>query len=134
MGMNWPEIESELTKLAREIDFKPDYIIGIARGGIIPARILVSKLEVKDMQCLTVKKRDGDREVVTDILEDLTGKSVLLVEDMLERGKSLIVAKQYLGLRGAVVRTLAIYIQPYSEIIPDYYLAAKEDVPKFPWE
>jgi hypoxanthine phosphoribosyltransferase len=132
--MNWQDVDLELTKLVAEINDKPDYIIGIVRGGLVPARILASKLDVKDMQCLTVKKQDGGRKVVTDILEDLTGKSVLLVEDMLESGKSLIVAKQFLESRGAIVQTLAIYIQSHSEITPDYYLLVKGDVSKFPWE
>jgi hypoxanthine phosphoribosyltransferase len=132
--MDWKEVDSALTKLARKIDGKPDYIIGIVRGGLVPARILASRLDVKNMQCLTVKKQGAVRNVATDILEELAGKSVVLVEDMLESGKSLIVAKQYLESRGAVVSTLAIYLQPRSEIIPDYYLSVREDVPKFPWE
>jgi hypoxanthine phosphoribosyltransferase len=91
--MDWNEVDSALTKLARKIDGKPDYIIGIVRGGLVPARILATKLDVKNMQCLTVKKQGVVRNVVTDILEELAGKSIVLVEDMLESGKSLIVAK-----------------------------------------
>jgi len=132
--MTWEELENEIQALASKISYTPDIIIGIVRGGLIPARLLSSSLKIKNMYCLTVKKYDIERKVTSEISEDLIGKKILLVEDMLETGKSLIVAKRYLETKGAIVQTGCLYIMPISEIEPDYYLKIIEEVAKFPWE
>jgi hypoxanthine phosphoribosyltransferase len=67
-------------------------------------------------------------------LDDLVNKNVLLVEDMLETGKSLIAAKQYLESKGARVKTACLYVMPISEIVPDFSLRQVEKVEKFFWE
>jgi hypoxanthine phosphoribosyltransferase len=132
--LDWPEIESAVDELSSHITRRPDCIVGVVRGGLVPARLLASRLDVKTMYALTVKKRGGDRIVVTRILDNLKGQQVLLVEDMLESGTSLIEAKQYLESLGAAVETFALYIQPGSLITPDYYLSKRTEVPHFPWE
>ena len=132
--MNWQQVESDVTKLASRVSPKPDSIVAIVRGGLVPARLLASRLVVSDMYCLTVKKEGSTRRVVTEIREELSGKSVLLVEDMLESGRSLIAAMQYLESLGATVQTLALYASPASAITPDYYVSVQEKLPEFPWE
>lgn len=132
--MNWQEFEKEIAVLSVKINYFPDIIVGIVRGGIIPARLLSSKLKVKGMYCLTIKKNNDGRRVTNEILEDLTGKKLLLVEDMLETGKSLIAAKQYFEEKGAIVKTTCLYTMPISEIKPDFYLREIKETIKFPWE
>ena len=132
--MNWDTLEQEVRELARKVDYTPDCIVGVVRGGLIPARLLSSYLGVKDMYCLTVTKIEEGRKIVTDITANLEGKKILLVEDMIETGKSLIVAKEYLEARGAEVRTICLYTMPISEVAPDYSLRQVEQVEKFPWE
>ena len=132
--MNWQTVESEITALSQKITDKPDSIIGITRGGVIPARLLSSKLNVKKMHCISVVKNGDARSVVTEITEDLNGKKILLVEDILETGRSLIVAKQYLKEKGAIVRTACLYIMPKTEVTPDYFLKTVDSIEGFPWE
>lgn len=132
--MNWEHLEKEVRELANHIDCKPDIVIGIVRGGIVPARLLSSRLQVKDMYCLTVRKAGDQRMVTSDIVENISGKNVLLVEDMLETGKSLLVAKKYLEENGATVKTVCLYTMPISQIKPDYFLREVKEVVKFPWE
>lgn len=132
--MNWETLEKEVHELAQKVDYAPDCIVGIVRGGLIPARLLSSYLGVKDMFCLTVKKTEDGRTVTTDISADLQGKKLLLVEDMLETGKSLLVAKEYLENMGAEVKTVCLYTMPISEVTPDYSLRQVEEVVRFPWE
>ena len=132
--MNWEKFRSEIKKLSTKIDPSPDIIVAIVRGGLVPARLLSTELKVKEMYCLTVKKVGDDRKVVSDILDDVSGKMILLVEDMLETGKSLSVAKKYLEEKGAMVKTACLYTMPTSVIHPDYHLKEFDEVQKFPWE
>lgn len=132
--MNWEEFQKEIKNLAKKIDFAPEIIVGVVRGGLVPARILAAELKVKDMYCLTVKKIGQERKVMNEILEDISGKKILLVEDMLETGKSLIIAKRYLEEKGVSVKTACLYTMPQTEIKPNYLLREVAEVQKFPWE
>ena len=89
------------------------------------------------MYVIKLRKEGSERRVMNDIFQpsdQLDKKKVLLVEDMLETGKSLIVAKQYLEQKGAKVRMACLYTMSQSEIKPDYFLRAVTEVHKFPWE
>lgn len=132
--MNWQTVEKEIDKLSKIVRTHPDIIIGIARGGLVPARLIASKLSVKEMYCLTVKKDGTERKVANNILVDLQDKKVLLMEDVLESGRSLLAAKEYLEKLGALVETIAIYTTPETEIEPDYFIKQLQKVPSFPWE
>lgn len=134
--MNWETFQNEINELSKKIDYKPDVIVGIVRGGIIPARILSTKLKVNEVYCLNVRKKEDERKVVTEILEDLVGKNTLLVEDVLESGLSIVAAKEYFETRGAKVKTASLYITPISKLTPDFFIREVE-LPltfSFPWE
>ncbi|NTU46494.1 NUDIX domain-containing protein [Candidatus Roizmanbacteria bacterium] len=132
--VTWEKLNEEIDILSKRVESTPDIIIGIVRGGMIPARMLASKLKVKQMFCLSVTKMGNERKVTTEISEDISGKTILLVEDMLETGKSLIVVKKYLEQKGALVKTACLYTMSISQIQPDYSLRAVSEVPHFPWE
>lgn len=133
MKLTQEDFEREMDHLAEKIDYTPDIIVGIARGGLRPARALCSRLGVKDMYPLKVKKEGGERKVIgTDV--DVSGKSVLLVEDMLETGRGLDAVEKYLQGKGADVRTACLYTMPISEVAPNYFLREVDEVVKFPWE
>lgn len=132
--MDWITLEKEVDNLSRQIDYKPDIVIGIARGGVVPARLLASRLHVEDMYFLTVKKEGKKRLMRNEITENLSGKNILLVEDMLESGKSLEAAKAYLENKGARVKTACLYTSTTTSVIPDFYIKVERIPVKFPWE
>lgn len=132
--MTWIVFKKEILSLSKKINFKPDILIGIVRGGLVPTRLLSTILKVKNVYCLTVNKIGEKRKVQTEINGNLKNKKILLIEDMLETGKSLIEAKKYLELKGANIKTACLYITPQSEIKPDFYLKTVNKLIKFPWE
>ena len=132
--MQWKELEGEIDNLASLITEPIEIIAPIARGGLIPGRLLASKLHVKTMYSLSVAKSQKQRKVVTEIKTDLVNKHVLLVEDMLETGTSMIAAKKYLEKRGAIVRTACLYTMPKTQMTPNYSLRIVTAIVSFPWE
>jgi hypoxanthine phosphoribosyltransferase len=132
--MNWEEFDREVRSLAKKIEYAPDVVIGIARGGVIPAVLLARSLKVKDMYALKVRREGDERTVIAETIPDVMGLKILLVEDTIETGRSLIAAKQYLESKGAEVRTACLYTTPISEIEPDYTLREVPKVMLFPWE
>jgi len=132
--MTWTVFKKEILKLSHQINFEPDILIGITRGGLVPTRLLSSTLKVKDVYCLTVNKIGQKRKIQTEIKINFNNKKVLLIEDILETGKSLIDAKKYLETKGANVKTACLYLMPESEIKPDFYLKTINKLVTFPWE
>ena len=132
--MTWQELESEVRSLAAKINTTPDLLVGVARGGVIPAVLLSNVLKVKDLYVLKVRKEGERRRVVAEIFTDVSGKKVLVVEDMLETGQSMVVAKAYLESKGASVETACLYTMPITEIQPDFFIREVQEVQEFPWE
>ena len=115
------------------IDFAPDIVVGIARGGVIPAVLLSKSLDVKDMYVLKMRREGSERRIIADILPDVSNKKILLVEDMIETGQSLIAGKKFLEEKGSEVKTACLYTIPISEFTPDYFLKQVDEVVDFPW-
>lgn len=135
--MDWNQCAAEVEVVAAQVraaGYSADIIIGIVRGGMVPSRLLSTALKVKEMYAINVKKVGGERKVTTAIKEDLQGKKVLLVEDMLETGRSLAVAKAHLEAEGASVRTACLYTMPITEVPVDFCVKEVAEVRSFPWE
>lgn len=132
--MTWDQLEHDLRNLAQLVDVVPDVIVGVVRGGVVPARLLSKYLKIRSMYCLSVTPREQGRSITTDITAPLTGKTVLLVEDMTESGDTLQAAKAYLEAKGAVVKTAALYTMPHTAIAPDYSYKQITERVTFPWE
>ena len=93
--MTFPEILSFTSDLARKIEesgYHPDYLVGLARGGWIPTRLLSDALGVKEILSVGMRYADATRTslVAYSLPAPMpTGKRLLLIEDCLESGKSL---------------------------------------------
>ena len=74
--IDYKEITSLVSKIARELalgNWKPDYIVGLTRGGLVPAVMLSHYLDIP-MFTLNVSLRDGDgRESNLWMAEDALG-------------------------------------------------------------
>ena len=96
LHLDWTKIDQMCNKLALDIlksGFKPDYIVGITRGGLTPAVIISHLLEVP-MYTLKVSLRDGvedDCDHNCWMAEDAMGYNkdpvnILIVDDINDSG------------------------------------------------
>jgi hypoxanthine phosphoribosyltransferase len=140
----WNQIYAMLLSQAEKIrqsGFKPDVIVGITRGGWIPARVLSDLLEIPDLAVVRVEFYLGVAEtrnapVLTQrVSAGVEGKKALLVDDVADTGKSLQLAKEHILQQGATeVRIATVYRKPFSIIKPDYYEKETRRWVVFPWE
>lgn len=145
--VSWDEIVEWSWGLARIIKssgYRPDVIVAIARGGYVPARLLCDFLGVENLisiqsQHWTEAARKGERALIKFEYElDLSGHDVLLVDDIVDTGDSVLLAKRFIeerwkprNLKVAVLQ----WISSVAKIKPDYYyLEVKEWVWfQYPW-
>lgn len=140
----WREIYAMLLELAQKIrkdKFSPDVIVGISRGGWIPARILSDLLEhpeianVKAEFYLGVAETTKEPVITQTVSTNVKDKKVFLVDDVSDTGKSLRLVKDYLLEQGAKALKIAtLYYKPWSITKPDYYEKTTQDWIIFPWE
>jgi hypoxanthine phosphoribosyltransferase len=140
----WNQIYAMLSSQAEKIrrsGFKPDIIVGIARGGWVPARVQSDLLEIPDLAVVRVEFYLGVAEtrnepVMTQgVSEVVAGKKVLVVDDVADTGKSLQLVKEHIRQQGAVeLRIATVYRKPFSIITPDYYEKETRRWVVFPWE
>ena len=87
------EFKNLVTNICRQIskdNWRPDYIVGISRGGLLPA-VMISHYFDIPMKPLQVSLRDGG-DCVSDLgmAEDaFDGKNILIVDDINDQGTTL---------------------------------------------
>ena len=95
--INWNDVDHMVDDLINQMfadNWKPDYIVGITRGGLTPAIMMSHKTGIK-MFTLDVRLRDGGPGIPT--LESNTwmaqdamaGKKILLVDDINDTGETI---------------------------------------------
>jgi hypoxanthine phosphoribosyltransferase len=128
--MDWNLFYNLARKVAKKINssgYKPDFIVGLARGGWVLARILCDLIGVKDLVSLKVEHwgvtatPDGKAKLKYPVKMDLTGKKVLIVDDITDTGESMRVAVEYIkSLNPSDHKTAALRHITSSKFKPDY--------------
>ena len=128
---SWDDIERWAKKGAWKVleeEWRPDVIVGLARGGWIAARLYCDYLGIKDLVSLKVEHwgvtatPDGKARLKYGTSYPLEGKKVLIVDDISDTGESLTLAKNYvLSQKPAEVRAATLLTIKGSRFKPDYY-------------
>jgi hypoxanthine phosphoribosyltransferase len=121
--------------------FVPDVIVGVSRGGWIPARVLCDLLSVPVLANIGVEFYTGigktkRRPRLTQPLSaEVSGKKVLVVDEVADTGQSLKLAQEQIIKEGAKeVKTATMYTKLRSAIEPDYHQEKISCWIVFPWE
>ena len=130
---NWDDIYDGCLALADKIKksgFKPEVIVGVARGGWIPARILSDLLcntYVASMRVEFYKDvaETAKRPVISQqVSASVVGKRVLVVDDVADTGESLAAVRRDLLARKALeVKIATLHYKPKSILRPDFYVS-----------
>jgi uncharacterized protein len=138
--ITWLEFETLIKDLSGKIlvdKFNPTILIALARGGWVPTRFLSNSLKIKQLASIGLTYSDETRtNLVSYSFPEPIGSidKILLIEDRLETGRSLVEAKKIFELKGAEVKTACLYIRSDSIIRPDYFLDSIDENIIFPWE
>jgi len=142
--LTWEDVYNLTLRLSERVvesGFKPDVVVGIARGGWIPARVLSDVLYADSLQNIRIEyysdvgQKGREPKITQPITGSMEGKSILLVDEVADTGDSLYHAKQHVQSLGAGdVKTAVLHWKPWSRIKPDFYMVQTERWTVYPWE
>jgi|SRR3989338_3286813 len=136
------EITDEMARVIRATGFVPDYVVGIAFGGLIPLYFLAKKLNIECALTVSASSYEKDKQkglYITYLPEiDLRGKKILLVDEIVESGDTLkticdIMLTQY---RIGELKTAVLAVNTNKcRWHPDFHaIAVDGEWVVFPWE
>ena len=121
--------------------FTPDVIVGVARGGWVPARILSDLFFTKDTANVKVDlyrgiyERESAPKISQSMPKDMQWEHPLLVDDVSDSGDSLIAAMKHLEERGyKSIRTATLHMKPWTSLVPNFYVVRTDAWIIYPWE
>lgn len=138
--VTFDEVYKMVRRVAEEIKasgYKPDMIIGLTRGGWLPARLMCDFLGITNLVSLKVEHwiqtgQTKDKATIKyPLVANLNGKKILVVDDITDTGKSLITSAEY--LKQFNPKEMRVAVMQYilkSEFKPDYFA---EEVKVWTW-
>ena len=119
-------------KITRDYQGKEPLFVGILKGAVVFFADLIREIDLPlSMDFMVVSsygastKTSGVVQVVKDVSQDITGRDVLIVEDIVDSGMTLSYLKKYLSSRGAAsIRIVTLLDKPERrrvDLTADYY-------------
>lgn len=129
--ISWEAVYRLARRLAlriREAGLQPEVVVAIARGGVVPARILCDFLSVYELLTLRVAhytkgaQKKPEACIVTPLAGDIGGRRVLLVDDVSDTGDTLRIAVEQLRRAApAALKTVVLHHKRTATYTPDLF-------------
>ncbi len=127
--VSWAEIDNWCRTISSKLSesYIPEVIIGLSRGGLVPARILSDTMFVKDIYAVKTEDwgitatRDGSPTIQKTSDIKVAGKKVLIVDDITDTGGSMKLAHEFISsLNPRELRTATMLHIGHSTFVPDF--------------
>lgn len=131
----------ELATQVHESGYRPDWIVAIARGGLVVGGAIAYALGHKNIATVNVEFYTGIDErldVPVELppvldLDDLTNRTVLVVDDVADTGETLKLVVDKCRPAVADLRSLVLYEKPRSVVRADFVWRRTDRWINFPW-
>lgn len=144
IGLTWEDFGEAIRELASMIvasGRQYDLVLGLARGGLIPAGALAYALNIKPCASMNVELYTDIEETLPEPIvlpplisaSDLAAKRVLVVDDVADSGRSLKFVMEMLERWGVDADSAMILEKPRSVYKPTFAWKLVEGWIDFPW-
>lgn len=142
LPVSWEEYHTYARVLAEKILTKKIHIkeiVAISRGGLTLGHLLTDLLHVPisvfTIQSYTDIQKQGEVKITKPLATPLDGKTVLLVDDVADRGTTLTRAIEYLNMFSPKkIHTLTMFYKPHSVYKPNFFADTTSAWILFPYE
>lgn len=140
--IDWKEtifLTMQLSKKVKESPFSPDVVVGILRGGAVVSRIVSDYLGI-DLYSMKVTlyeniEERGKVEITQGLNVDITGKKILIVDDIVDTGKTFSAVENYIQEKAsAQLKGAVIHIKPWTNYVPRFWIEQTKKWVVYPWE
>src|ERR1700712_4745566 len=142
--MSWEQLGEASRQLAEavvESGYRPDIVLAIARGGLLPGGAVAYALGVKNSCAMNVEfYTDVDQRLEIPLilppapeLIDLGDSQMLIVDDVADTGRTLEVVQSFCAGKVGEVRTAVLYEKSHSLVKCDYIWRRTDRWIDFPW-
>lgn len=143
--VSWQQIETMVGQLAQQMQAQSfDTMLAVTRGGLVPAGLIAYHLGIRNILVAAVQFYTGvgQRAATPTFLqfpEDpfLHGKTILVVDDIWDSGKTISAVKQRIHSAGGTPVTAVLHYKPNASLFPDqpeHYVEATDAWIVYPWE
>jgi xanthine phosphoribosyltransferase len=142
--VSWDQIHRDGRALAWRLDGKGPLngawkaVVGITRGGLVPAMIVARELDIRVVDTISVKsyshQSQKDAIVIKAPQEDLMGDGtgILIVDDLVDTGKTLELVRRLYPM----AHFATVYAKPSGKPMVDSYITevSQDTWIFFPWD
>ncbi len=129
----------DMKELVDKIDFNPDAIVAISRGGLTIAHFLGIALDLRRVYTINASSffNKVQQEIQISNIPELSGNQrVLIVDEIVDSGTSM--EKVYnilMAINSSIdFKTACIFHKPTAQFKPDFILREANDWVEFFWE
>jgi xanthine phosphoribosyltransferase len=141
MYYGYDEFAADANELiAKTRPYKPDLIVGIARGGMLLAQVMAYGNDLRNVQTIHAEAYDDEHQRDhVDVFGscDFSGvERVLVVDDIVDSGETLRVIMEHFRRTNPEVtfKTASLFYKPSACMQPDYTLKEAKEWIHFFWE
>ncbi len=135
------EASRSLAQQVVESGYRPTIILGVARGGLLPAAAIAYALDIKNVFTINVEFYTGIDErlefpvMLPPLLDavDIAGATVLVADDVADTGATLKLVTDFCAEHVADVRCAVLYEKPRSAVKCEYVWRRTDRWIDFPW-
>lgn len=142
--LTWETFGTASRELAAQVigsGFQPDVVVAVARGGLLPGGAVAYALGTKGIGTLNVEfytdigQTLDDPRVLPPLMDtsELPGSRVLVVDDVADSGRTLVLVMDLLARAGVEARSAVLYTKPTTSLQPDYSWKSTDRWITFPW-
>jgi len=140
--VSWDQFHRDSRALAWKLSSVRQFraLIAITRGGMVPAAIVARELGIRVIETVGIASYDYDKQgeiavlkkIAAEIAGDLQGEDVLIVDDLVDTGKTGQIVKQMLPK----AHLAAVYAKPQGKAVVDTYVTevSQDTWIFFPWD
>lgn len=136
--LTWGDFDRQVQALARVTrGYKPEAVVGLVHGGVFVGGALATALKAEFFPVrVTHRSRDTGHSarVKDDMPKEVSGKRVLIVDDVASSGDSIEFATRLARAQGAKAIKSAALISRPGRFEPDYVGLTSNDFFVFPWD
>ncbi|HEY9161454.1 MAG TPA: phosphoribosyltransferase [Desulfomonilia bacterium] len=145
INITWDDLENLVWDVylnLNETGYDPDVVIAVARGGLVPARILLDYLQKKHICTFQMGHLTGDMTITENPILiyplpeiNLTDKKVLVVDDVSDEGMTMNAVVNYLSSKVGDIKTAVLVSKKDSRFKADFCPRVMDDWRwvLFPW-